>query len=239
MARRRGKEAEAEVIRTKVIEPTGAEMARTGRKLDALGIALVEAGSRLHQVEVFAVLGIAGEDFRHGKGGAAFRRNADGAGDAPLGKPAEDQADGQVGGGGDFEDDEAGGDIDEIDPGSWREGLGGGGRRRWFAPEKNPIDPRLAGFGVGRRGVWIGGGSGGCAGCGLDYRGLLEGPESATDGASATEEGAKEKQEADFPHGGRDYSGSRRIESLRGPWAPRTRMRSMSPVRLGPVMKEM
>ena len=23
-----------------------------------------------------------------------------------------------------------------------------------------------------------------------------------------------------------------------GPWAPRTRMRSMSPVRLGPVMKE-
>ena len=33
--------------------------------------------------------------------------------------------------------------------------------------------------------------------------------------------------------------GSRRTVSFFGPCAPRTRMRSMSPVRLGPLMKEM
>ena len=31
--------------------------------------------------------------------------------------------------------------------------------------------------------------------------------------------------------------GTKKIVSFLGPWAPRTRMRSMSPVRLGPVMK--
>ena len=85
----------------------------------------------------------------------------------------------------------------------------------FFHPRKE--EERLGRF---RRRRDLGGGRGG------GLRGLR-----CAHAASKGERGQKKEKAGAHPS-------TRRTVSLFGPWAPRTRMRSMSPVRLGPVIND-